>query len=175
MANLISDLRRRLKLAFSPLQVQALESAFGNPLSARLMSQITLGGTALDATAARPELSLSLEAGKFYRIEFAIFGAIAITAGAQFDFAGGSVSATTFVGRQAWYTAAGAIEWDVTAALGTAMSTAVAQTAGLFTASLLVNQGGLLVPRINRVGAGTTTIDVGTFITATQIANPTVA
>lgn len=172
MPSSMKEVRRRLVGSpFAPNQIEAIRRALNPPLLARVQTQITLGGTALDATAVRSDLTLELDGGQLFAIEMCLIGSVAVTAGLQFDFNGGNTDVTTFRGFSLFIVTAAPVPGAaISTALNTAQSNAAAGQGAIFKGFLQTGAaGGLLIPRINRAGAGTTTIDAGSYISATPL------
>lgn len=164
--------RRLIGAPFAPQQVFALQRSLDPSFSNFTTATITLGAATLDAAAVRPELGITLAGARTYAIEMQLFGVFAVTAGIQFDFAGGTVVADLFVGRSISRVAGAqvVITNAVTAALNTPISNIVASDHFKFEGVIRTSAaGGLLIPRINRAGAGTTTVAPGSFILARPI------
>jgi len=164
--------RRLIGAPFAPQQIAALQRSLDPSISNFITAPITAGGETLDATAARAELGITLAGARTFAIEMHLFGTFAVTAGIQFDFAGGTVVADLFVGRSVSRVAGAqvVITNAVTAALATAVSNIVLSDHFKFEGVIRTSAaGGLLLPRVNRAGAGVTTIAAGSYILARPI------
>lgn len=127
--------------------------------------------TQANVTLANTALSITVQAGKTYLVEAQLYTSANASGGLQINFAGGTATATSFVGLCKLFAGTTTSASTAQTALNTGAGATAALTDIRCTATLVVNAGGTLIIKAaqNASHASDSSILVGSSLTATEL------
>ena len=167
MYNTFRNVYRSVKELWADNRHRELLRAFPVTVGAKAVENQTVTNTTTEASTV---LSVELEGGKTYAISVWAPATIPVTNGIKIDFAGGGVTATSFVARATFWTDNAAPQYESIIALTTSVSSIIAGTGFSVEGTLVVNTGGTLVLRFaQQVATGNTVLLAGARIVAVEL------